>query len=284
MPFLLQQEVYRPAPKPVEDLPFGVRSAGHYRIRPPFVSPGKIISFTQLFWCARGSGALEFAGKERALKTGQVALYYPGMRHFWHAGCGDWEFYWMTLDGPFAGSIPAAFGLDAAVYDAGMPPADLFRRLLKLTGEAARQAELRACAAAFAILTRAAGSHADQSDGLVAAAVRQMHKQFNLPDLNVKTLIAELGVGRAAFTGRFHAAMGMTPGAYLERLRLQSALSLLKQRRLPVAEVALLCGFTDANYFSRVVRRTTGFSPLQFRKHYLSEQIGGNSPARQRPR
>jgi len=222
---------------------------------------------------------LELAGKERVLKSGQAALYFPGMRHFWHADRDDWEFYWMTMDGAFAGSMPAAFGLDAAVYDAGSPPVELFGELLGLAGQTTRQSELRACAAAFAILARAAGSHANQEDELVNAAVRRMHAQFNRPALNVKTLAAEFGVRRAAFTDRFNAAMGMTPGAYLERLRLQNALSLLKQRRLAVAEVALRCGFTDANYFSRVIRRTTGRSPLEFRKHYLSGRAGKTNRA-----
>jgi len=270
MPFVLQQEIYRPAAKPSDDLPFGVRSAGHYKIQPPFNSSDRIISFVQLFWCAHGSGIMEFAGKTRALKQNQAALYYPNMRHHWHADRQDWEFYWLTIDGPFAASMTAAFGLEAEVYDAGNAPVDLFKKLLKLAGQTTKQAELRASAIAFNILTRAAGSHADQTDELVNTALKRMHEQCALPALNVKTLISELGISRAVFTERFHAAMGMTPGAYLERLRLQNALALLKQELLTIAEVASHCGYTDANYFSRVIRRTTGRSPLKFRKHYLS--------------
>jgi AraC-like DNA-binding protein len=270
MTFILQQETYRPAVKPADNLPFGVRSAGHYKIQPPFTSFDRIIAFVQLFWCARGNGIMEFAGKKRVLKQNQAALYYPNMRHHWHADQQDWEFYWLTIDGPFAASMTAAFGLEADVYDAGAAPVDLFKKLQRLVGQTTKQAELRASAIAFNILTRAAGSHADQTDELVNTAVKHMHEQCALPTLNVKTLISELGIRRAAFTGRFHAAMGMTPGAYLERLRLQNALTLLKQKQLTIAEVAAHCGYTDANYFSRVIRRTTGRSPLKFRKHYLS--------------
>lgn len=270
MPFILQQDVLRPEAKPADDMPFGVKSAGHYKIQPPFTSSDKTISFVQLLWCARGNGIMELAGRRRVLKHNQVALYYPNMRHYWYTDRQDWELYWLAIDGPFAVSMTAAFGLKAEVYDAGAVPVDLFKKLQKVVGQTTKQAELRACAIAFHILTRAAGSHTDHTDELVNAAVKRMHEQCALPALNIKTLVSELGIRRAVFTKRFHAVMGMTPGAYLERLHLQNALTLLKQKQLTIAEVASHCGYTDANYFSRVVRRTTGRSPLKFRQHYLS--------------
>jgi len=266
MPILLHRDVFRPAATPGRDLPFGVRSAGHYQIRPPFVSSDKIINFIQLFWCARGAGIVEIEGRPRALARGQVALYYPTMRHYWHADRRDWEFYWLTIDGPFAASLPAAFGLEAGIYNAGPVPVALFNKLRRLVRQPSKKAELRACAIAFEILARAAGSHADQTDELIAAAVKRMHNEYGARDLCVKTLTAACGVRRAAFSARFRAAMGMPPGAYLERLRIQNALALLRHTHMPVAAIAARCGYADANYFSRVIRHTTGYSPLQFRK------------------
>ena len=35
---------------------------------------------------------------------------------------------------------------------------------------------------------------------------------------------------------------------------------------LPVADVARRCGYTDPNYFSRLIRRHTGLPPLKFRR------------------
>jgi len=61
--------------------------------------------------------------------------------------------------------------------------------------------------------------------------------------------------------------MGISPGAYINQLRIQQAFSLLRHTSLSIAEIASRCGYTDADYFSRVIRRTTGYSPLQFRKH-----------------
>lgn len=267
MPILLHQDVFRPAATPGRELPFGVRSTGHYQIRPPFVSGDRTINFIQLFWCARGAGIMEIEGRRRTLARGQVALYYPTMRHYWHADRRKWDFYWLTIDGPFAASLPAAFGLEAGIYNAGPVPVALFKKLRWLVRQPSKKAELRACAIAFEILTRAAGSHADRTDALVAAAAERMHREYGTADLSIKTLTAALGIRRAAFSARFHAAIGMPPGAYLERLRIQNALALLRHAPMAIAAIAAQCGYADANYFSRVIRNATGHSPLQFRKH-----------------
>jgi len=267
---ITEKGFFRPAATPADNLPFSARSVGYCKVQPPF-STGRerIISFVQLFWCTRGAGIMEFSNRLCVLKQNQVALYYPDMRPCWQADRQDWEFYWMTIDGPFAVPMTSAFGLEAGIYDAEPAPAVLFKTLQRLVRQTSKQAELRACVTAFAILAKAAGSHADQTDALMDKTVQQMNRQYFSPTLNIKSLAAGLGIGRAAFFARFHAAMGMTPGAYLERLRIQSALAMLKQKQFTIAEVAARCGYADANYFSRVIRRTTGRSPLQFRKHYV---------------
>lgn len=53
--------------------------------------------------------------------------------------------------------------------------------------------------------------------------------------------------------------------AHLEKLRLERARLLLSDPRLNVAEVARLCGFSSANYFARVCRKTWGRTPTRAR-------------------
>lgn len=266
MALLFHRGVSRPAPVPARGLPFGVRSAGHFIVEPQFVSIDKKIDFIQLFWCVRGSGIIEFEGRPRTLKRHQVALYYPNMRHYWYPDRRVWDFFFLTLNGPLAVPLLAAFGLEAGIYSVGPAPADLFNKLFPIVRQPTKQAELKACALAFMILTRAAGSHKEQTDELVGTAVERIHAQFAMPELNVKTLSASLGTRRAVLSARFHDAMGISPGVYINRLRTQHALSLLKHTRLSIAVIASRCGYTDARYFSRVIRCITGNSPSQFHK------------------
>jgi AraC-like DNA-binding protein len=63
--------------------------------------------------------------------------------------------------------------------------------------------------------------------------------------------------------------MGITPLEYMTSLRMKKAESLLSTmwtREYSVAEVARMCGFEDALYFSRVFKKTYGCSPSNFAK------------------
>ena len=66
----------------------------------------------------------------------------------------------------------------------------------------------------------------------------------------------------------FKKEMGRSPLEYLTDLRMNRARELLLDgtRKLPIAEVAEACGFSDALYFSRVFKKRFGSSPTQFRQ------------------
>ena len=63
----------------------------------------------------------------------------------------------------------------------------------------------------------------------------------------------------------FSGMIGITPMQYLARLRIRCAATLLHNTEMPVAEIAENAGFADPAYFSRVFRRETGMTPLDYR-------------------
>ena len=60
--------------------------------------------------------------------------------------------------------------------------------------------------------------------------------------------------------------MDTTFSAYLNQQRIEKACTLLRGTHMTVEEIARSCGYTDAQYFSRVFRQTTGLTPMQYRK------------------
>jgi AraC-like DNA-binding protein len=63
--------------------------------------------------------------------------------------------------------------------------------------------------------------------------------------------------------------MGITPLEYMTKLRMKKAeqlLSAMRNKEYSVAEVAQMCGYEDALYFSRVFKKTYGCSPSNFNK------------------
>lgn len=105
---------------------------------------------------------------------------------------------------------------------------------------------------------------ARQDMGL-AEALRYCEEHFDKP-LTVSQLAARCFLSRSHFTEVFSRQIGMAPAAYIRRIRLEKARNLLRQSEMPVAQIAVNCGFGNAAQFSRAFRDFYDESPLQYRK------------------
>jgi AraC-like DNA-binding protein len=83
--------------------------------------------------------------------------------------------------------------------------------------------------------------------------------------LSVAELARRAGLSPPRFHVVFRRATGLSPHAYVQRLRLRKAQELLIGGALPVGEVATRVGYPDQFFFSRQFRRMCGMSPSAFR-------------------
>jgi len=87
-----------------------------------------------------------------------------------------------------------------------------------------------------------------------------LQDHFRSP-LNLKQVAEKCGVSREHFIRAFTRRYGEPPGGLLRRLRMEHAQRLLLATQLPLQEVALACGFADANTFCRAYRLRHGMTP-----------------------
>ncbi|MBQ7930940.1 MAG: helix-turn-helix domain-containing protein [Clostridia bacterium] len=100
-------------------------------------------------------------------------------------------------------------------------------------------------------------------DGIArAAAFMEAHY---MEEIREAQLLEISHFSKRHFIRRFSAVYHISPQKYLLRLRIRHACTLLRDSTLAVTDVALRCGFSDANYFSRVFRRERGVTPTQYR-------------------
>lgn len=83
--------------------------------------------------------------------------------------------------------------------------------------------------------------------------------------LRVTDLATHCGLGERRFHQLFNEAFGTTPHRYLQRLRLDTALSLLGDPRRSLSDVALTVGFADQSAFTHAFTRRFGLAPGQWR-------------------
>lgn len=101
-----------------------------------------------------------------------------------------------------------------------------------------------------------------------AALTRSLtHIQANLDgDLSLEALAAVAGCSPPYFARRFAGMMAETPKRYTSRLRLERAALRLVLLDDGILDIALDCGFSSHETFSRGFRRRFGVSPHAFRR------------------
>lgn len=84
--------------------------------------------------------------------------------------------------------------------------------------------------------------------------------------ITINTLASLTFLSTRQFERRFHGLFHMSPGEYIQKVRIDVAMRLLMESDLSVTQIAQRCGFYDNSHFTRQFKRKIGDSPIQFRK------------------
>lgn len=97
-------------------------------------------------------------------------------------------------------------------------------------------------------------------------ALQFMDNQFCNPALTREDIAREAGISTVSLGRLFQTYFHETVNQRLVAMRLERAKHLLKHTQMPVAEIALQCGFSSSSYFSRVFREKNSVLPMIYRK------------------
>jgi transcriptional regulator GlxA family with amidase domain len=76
------------------------------------------------------------------------------------------------------------------------------------------------------------------------------------------------------FKRRFTNATGLTPIAYVQRLRIEHAKRRLERTDAPIERVGWQPGYEDPAFFRRLFKRTTGMTPGAYRRRFRIPDFG----------
>ncbi len=107
-------------------------------------------------------------------------------------------------------------------------------------------------------------SPCDDRDPLIEGYLAWVQQNFYEP-MSIETAAASCGMSRRHFTAAFKRHTGTTWLAYLNRLRVAHATTLLQGTNHKISSIAFQCGFDDLSTFYRVVGRVTGKRPGDLR-------------------
>jgi AraC-like DNA-binding protein len=247
-----------------------------------------------LWYTVSGRGILRHQGREFFVEPGDaVMLCYP-QDHLSKIEPGErWEIFYITLCGR------AALKAMREIIGCMGPVVALDSRSRFLA------VAVNACAAAVESRIESPRHASELAHTFVSSlrdeTIGQLHRPttprpsspdyfFEVEQFCLKNLSRPIGVedmarvakmSRYYFTRKFGKKRGISPGQFLAAMRLDEAKRLLSLGGLTVKEVAMQCGYSDANYFGKVFRKNLGISPgtLRFSNQRAVHAAESHSPA-----
>jgi transcriptional regulator GlxA family with amidase domain len=107
----------------------------------------------------------------------------------------------------------------------------------------------------------------EASSDAIAHTVTWIHDHLDT-NLSVEVLAAKCKMSARNFARRFHKEIGVTPGKYVESIRLQAARSHLETTGSTIAAIADVTGFTNSERMRRVFLRRLNVSPQDYRTRF----------------
>ncbi|MFF5174003.1 helix-turn-helix domain-containing protein [Micromonospora sp. NPDC000089] len=105
----------------------------------------------------------------------------------------------------------------------------------------------------------------EESNRAMLRARDAMDRAYADP-LDIPALARIALVSEAHFIRTFRATFGETPHRYLQRRRVERAMSMLIESERDVTDICFAVGFSSLGSFSRTFRQIVGESPSDFRK------------------
>jgi transcriptional regulator GlxA family with amidase domain len=107
----------------------------------------------------------------------------------------------------------------------------------------------------------------DHGDAEIQHAQEWLRDHFSIAN-PVEEMIKRSKLAERTFKRRFVSATGLTPIAYVQRLRIEDAKRRLERTDAPVDEISWRVGYEDPAFFRRLFKRTTGVAPGAYRKRF----------------
>ena len=99
---------------------------------------------------------------------------------------------------------------------------------------------------------------------VVERATHYFNENYNQP-INVEKYAEEHNFTPSWFIQNFKQVTKVTPMQYIMSLRINNAMNMLDTTKYNVTQIAMAVGYDNSHYFSRLFKKYTGMTPLEYR-------------------
>lgn len=223
-----------------------------------------------------GYGEVRVGEKTYAVKPGEAFIVKVPSEHCYYLPeeSPEWEFIFITLEGTKAEEcwdyLISQFELVVNV-DANAPLIFLLQKIYQFALKEGIEDTFTSSAYAYEFvmgLYRFAKGLDSRQTGIpddILMAIQFMTTHYHEP-LSLESIAEHAGLSKYYFTNKFQKYMKTTPIQFLTKRRIQKAMELLLTTNKTIQEIAMETSYDNANYFSKVFKKTIGISADSFRK------------------
>lgn len=229
----------------------------------------------QIIYISKGCGFFDFGSGLTALPAGSIVLYPPGVpQQYAYFARNTPEVFWVHFTGTECERLLKEYRCHSCMIGDSVPVRQNFEdmiRELQLKKPyfqdivQARFYQLLALIGRLSAPDDSSEPGAHQFDRLILELNHSYRKAWDVPSMAEFCCLSP-----DYFAHAFKQTVGMSPAAYLARLRMEKAKELLVSDNLTIASIASLTGYRDPFYFSSAFKRAEGCSPIEYRKRLRS--------------
>jgi len=229
------------------------------RLEQPFVR--KYVCMQLAF---KGEAVLRVEGAEYKLTPGTLFVTFPYQKYE-IAENQNFTFLYITFDGEAAIKLLSQFGIDKdhAVYKEFGHLTDFWMTSIRRVNPS----NILVLTESVLLYTLSyVGQHRSEActNRNFAGILEYVDNNFADPELSVSKVADIFGFSGKYLSALFVKNTDMKFTDYLAKIRIERAAEILRKGEMPIAQLAVKCGYTDPFYFSKVFKSIMGVPPSQY--------------------
>jgi len=258
----------------ITDIGFYPKAGYHFRER----KASEVLQYI-IMYCVDGEGWIEIAGNKQRISTAEVVILPKGVAHSYGSNPKNpWSIYWIHFDGNMAPYFceglekPLLINIekDSRIEDR----LELFEDIFSILKNGYSKINLDYSVTVlfhflgslkFINAFRSSLSDRQSKKDIIEDAIHFMRENIQR-QIKLEEIAQYTNYSVSHFSILFREKTGYSPLNYFNQLRILAACHHLDFTNLNINQIAMMTGFEDQFYFSRLFSKTMGCSPTSYRK------------------
>ena len=101
-----------------------------------------------------------------------------------------------------------------------------------------------------------------------------VNRNISNSEFNISQMVDEVGMSRTQLHRKLKELTGFSAARFMQNIRMQQAMKLLKEKRVNVSQIAYSVGFASQTHFSTTFKQYYGVSPTEYIRQLEAEESG----------